>query len=214
MTIKVLIVDDHAVVRQGLRMLLDTPQPLIDVQGEAADGPMALQMAQNLQPDVILMDLLMPGMNGIETIHNMRANGIQSKILALSSSLEDQLIKQALQAGAQGYVLKASRAADLVEAIERVAAGQTALDPAAAQVLMNQVRSSDPLETLTPREREVFDLMVRNQTNSQIAETLNIGETTVRTHIMNIFDKLTLRDRTQVMIYALKRGLIHIEDLP
>lgn len=214
MTIKVLIVDDHAVVRQGLRMLLDSPQPEIDVIGEAADGPMAVQLARQLRPDVILLDLLMPGMNGVETIHRLREAEIESRILVLSSSLEDQLIKQALQAGAQGYVLKASRAADLVTAIERVASGQTALDPAAAQVLMNHVRVSDPLETLTPREREVFDLIARSQTNAEVAQTLNISEATVRTHLMNIFDKLALRDRTQVMIYALKRGLIRIEDLP
>jgi NarL family two-component system response regulator LiaR len=211
--ITVLIVDDHAVVRQGLRLLLDA-QPGITVVGEAADGPMAIQMTRQLEPTVILMDLLMPGMNGIDTMHRLRELEIDCKVLVLTSSLEDQLVKQALQAGAHGYVLKASRAMELVQAIERVAQGISALDPAAAQVLMHQVQTHDPLETLTTREREVFDVMARGMNNTEIAEHLIVSEATVRTHIANILDKLALRDRTQVTIYALKRGLIRVEDLP
>jgi two-component system, NarL family, response regulator LiaR len=211
--ITVLIVDDHAVVRQGLRLLLDA-QPGISVVGEAADGLMAIQMTRQLEPTVILMDLLMPGMNGIDTMHRLQELKLESKVLVLSSSLEDQLVKQALQAGAHGYVLKASRAMELVQAIERVAQGISALDPAAAQVLMHQVQTHDPLETLTTREREVFDVMARGMNNAEIADHLIVSEATVRTHIANILDKLALRDRTQVTIYALKRGLIRVEDLP
>lgn len=211
--IRVLIVDDHAVVRQGLRLLLDAQQH-IRVVGEAADGPMAIQMARELRPDVILMDLLMPGMSGIEAIQHITDLKLESQILVLSSSLEDQLIKQALQVGARGYILKASRAADLVQAIERVAQGLSSLDPAATQVLMQQVQSQDPLEALTAREREVFDAMAHGLSNPEIAEHLSVSEATVRTHVANVLDKLTLRDRTQVIIYALKRGLIHVEDLP
>jgi NarL family two-component system response regulator LiaR len=211
--ISVLIVDDHAVVRQGLRLLLDA-QSGITVVGEAADGPMAIQMARQLEPDVILMDLLMPGMNGIETMRHLQKLELNSKVLVLTSSLEDQLVKQALQAGAHGYVLKASRAMELVQAIGRVAQGISALDPAAAQVLMHQVQGHDPLETLTAREREVFDVMARGMNNAEIADHLSVSEATVRTHIANILDKLALRDRTQVTIYALKRGLIRVEDLP
>jgi NarL family two-component system response regulator LiaR len=211
--ITVLIVDDHAVVRQGLRLLLDA-QPGITVVGEAADGLMAIQMTRQLEPTVILMDLLMPGMNGIDTMHRLQELKLESKVLVLSSSLEDQLVKQALQAGAHGYVLKASRAMELVQAIERVAQGISALDPAAAQVLMHQVQTHDPLETLTTREREVFDVMARGMNNAEIADHLIVSEATVRTHIANILDKLALRDRTQVTIYALKRGLIRVEDLP
>jgi NarL family two-component system response regulator LiaR len=175
---------------------------------------MAIQMARQLEPAVILMDLLMPGMNGIDTMHRLQELKLDSKVLVLTSSLEDQLVKQALQAGAHGYVLKASRAVELVQAIERVAQGISALDPAAAQVLMHQVQGHDPLQTLTTREREVFDLMARGMNNAEIAEHLTVSEATVRTHIANILDKLALRDRTQVTIYALKRGLIRVEDLP
>ncbi|MBX3080943.1 MAG: response regulator transcription factor [Anaerolineae bacterium] len=212
MTIRVLIVDDHAVVRQGLRLLLDA-QPNIDVVGESPDGEMAIQMARALKPDVILMDLLMPGMSGVEAIRQLHTLNLPSRVLVLSSSLEDQLVKQALQAGARGYILKASRSSELVEAIERVAKGQSMLDPAAAQVLMQQVQSNDPLESLTAREREVFNGMARGWNNAEIANALNVSEATVRTHVASILDKLTLRDRTQVTIYALKRGLIRLEDL-
>ena len=213
MTISVLIVDDHAVVRQGLRMLLES-QPQIKVAGEAPDGALAVEMAQKLEPDVILMDLLMPGMSGIEAIRRLRELKIPSKVLVLTSTLEDQLVKQALQAGAQGYVLKAIRSAELVQSIERVAQGISVLDPAATQVLMQQVTSHDPLELLTAREREVFEGMARGWNNAEIAANLKVSEATVRTHIANVLDKLALRDRTQVTIYALKRGLIHVEDLP
>jgi NarL family two-component system response regulator LiaR len=212
MNIRVLIVDDHAVVRQGLRLLLDA-QPTIEVVGEAADGEMAIQMARMLTPDVILLDLLMPGMSGVDAIRKLAEFNLPCKVLVLSSSLEDQLVKQALQAGARGYVLKASRSSDLIQAIERVAQGLSTLDPAAAQVLMQQVQSHDPLETLTARERDVFDGMARGWNNAEIANALNVSEATVRTHVASILDKLTLRDRTQVTIYALKRGLVRLEDL-
>jgi NarL family two-component system response regulator LiaR len=213
MIIRVLIVDDHAVVRQGLRLLLDA-QPGIEVVGEAPDGTMAVQMAQELHPTVLLVDLLMPSMSGVEVIRRVNELGLESKTLVLSSSLEDQLVKQALQAGANGYILKASRSSELVSAIERVAAGQPALDPAAAQVVMQQVRTGDPLQTLTAREREVFELLARGLNNTEIAERLTVSEATVRTHIASLLDKLSLRDRTQVTIYALKRGIIRVEDLP
>ncbi len=211
--INVLIVDDHAVVRQGLRALLDS-QPQIRVVGEASDGELAIQLAQQLKPDVILMDLLMPGVGGLAAIQRLRELRVPSKILVLTSSLEDQLVKQALQAGADGYVLKAIRSAELVQSIERIAQGQNVLDPAAAQVLMHQVQVRDPLRELTGREREVFDAMARGLNNTEIAAQLKVSEATVRTHIASVLDKLALRDRTQVTIYALKRGLIRVEDLP
>jgi NarL family two-component system response regulator LiaR len=198
MSIRVLIVDDHAVVRQGLRLLLEA-QATIEVIGEAVDGQSAIDLARQLHPDVILMDLLMP---------------LDSKLLVLTSSLEDQMVKQALQAGAHGYILKASRAVELIQAIQRAAQGLSTLDPAAAQILMQQVRTHDPLETLTAREREVFEAMARGLNNSEIADQLTVSEATVRTHIASVLDKLNLRDRTQVIIYALKRGLIRLEDLP
>jgi two-component system, NarL family, response regulator LiaR len=218
--IRVLIVDDHAVVRQGLRLLLDA-QPEIDVVGEAADGDMAVQMAQALTPDVMLLDLLMPGVDGIAVLRKIDAlrtahalKNPKLEVLVLTSSLEDQLIKQALQAGARGYVLKASRSAELVAAIERVSKGLNTLDPAATHILVQQAASQDLLETLTSRERDVFDAMARGMNNPEIADRLNVSEATVRTHVANVLDKLALRDRTQVMVYALKRGLIRVEDLP
>ncbi len=211
--IKVLIVDDHAVVRQGLHQLID-PQPDIEVVGEADDGASAVQMARSLSPDVILMDLLMPGMDGVTAIHEITALNLQTGIIALTSSLEDELVRQALQAGANGYLLKASRVSDVIDAIKRVARGETALDPAAAQVLMRQTRAHDPLDELTVREREVFDELIYARSNAEIAGNLHISEVTVRTHIASLLDKLSLRDRTQVVIYALKRGLVRVEDLP
>lgn len=213
MTIKVLIVDDHAVVRQGLRLLLEA-QPGISVVGEAADGAMGVQQAQVLAPDVILMDLLMPGMDGVEAIRRLQALKAKGHVLVLTSSLEDHLVKQALQAGARGYILKASRSSELIQAIERVARGQSTLDPAAAQVLVQQVQTENPLDSLTGREREVFEAMARGMTNPEIAEHLSVSEATVRTHVASVLDKLALRDRTQVMVYALKRGLVRLEDLP
>lgn len=213
MPIDVLIVDDHAVVRQGLRLLLEA-QPNIRVVGEAADGETAVQRVRDLRPDVVLMDLIMPGMNGIEAIRRLKELPVESEVLVLSSSLEDHLVKQALQAGARGYVLKVSRSADLVQAIERVAQGLSTLDPAATQIVLQQVRRQDPLETLTPREREIFEALARGLSNPEIAQQFTVSEATVRTHIANVLDKLGLRDRTQVTIYALKRGLLRIEDLP
>lgn len=212
MTIRVLIADDHAIVRQGLRLLLE-PQTEIEVIGEAADGAMALQLVRSLKPDVLLLDLLMPDMNGIEVLQRLREVEHSTQVLVLSSSSDDYLITDALKAGASGYVLKVSRMADLVQAIERVAAGQSVLDPAAAQVVMKQVRSQDPLSTLTEREREVFDHLIVGRKNSEIADLIGIGETTVRTHVANIIDKLGLRDRTHVVVYALKRGLVQLDDL-
>ena len=211
--INVLIVDDHAVVRQGLRQLIHA-QPDIEVIGEAEDGQVAIQLVKSLRPDVVLMDLLMPVMDGVSATQHIINLNLNTAIIILTSSLDDQLVKQALGAGAHGYLLKSSRVADVVDAIKRVASGQSALDPAVMQTLIHQTRTQDPLQTLTTREREVFDLLALGQSNDVIAEKLTIGEVTVRTHIASLLDKLNLRDRTQVVIYALKRGLIRVDDLP
>jgi NarL family two-component system response regulator LiaR len=213
MTIRILIVDDHTIVRQGLRLLLEA-QPGIEVSGEAADGTEALRLAAALQPDVILLDLIMPGMSGIDVIRELQAQQSESRVLVLTSSLEDHIIRQALQAGAHGYLLKTSRAADMLQAIQQVAQGYSALDPAAAQVVSQHLRGKDPLESLTGREREVFDLLAHGLSNPQIAERLVVSEATVRTHVTSVLDKLRLRDRTQVMVFALKRGIIRPQDLP
>ncbi len=213
MIIDVLIVDDHAIVRQGLRAMLDIQQN-IHVVGEANNGATAIQLAQNLEPHVILMDLIMPDMSGVEATDAIREAGLPSKVLVLTSSTEDQIVNQALKAGALGYILKASRPTDLVRAIEQVASGQSVLDPLAAQVVFRQARQQDTLNTLTTREREVFDQLVVGSKNAEIAEALTISEATVRTHIASVIDKLDLRDRTHVVVYALKRGLVRLDDLP
>ncbi len=213
MIIDVLIVDDHAIVRQGLRAMLDIQQN-IHVVGEANNGATAIQLAQNLEPHVILMDLIKPDMGGVEATEAIREAGLSSKVLVLTSSTEDQIVNQALKAGALGYILKASRPTDLVRAIEQVASGQSVLDPLAAQVVFRQARQQDTLNTLTTREREVFDQLVVGSKNAEIAEALTISEATVRTHIASVIDKLDLRDRTHVVVYALKRGLVRLDDLP
>lgn len=213
MSVSVLIVDDHAVVRQGLRALLES-RPEVTVAGEAADGQGAIEQARALQPDVVLLDLLLPDLSGVEVTERLRAEGLPCKVLILTSSLDDRLVAAAVRAGADGYLLKATRVADLVHAIAEVAAGKRVLDPAATQALFAQMRQADPLAELSSREREVFAALARGRANTEIAAALQIGEATVRTHVANVLDKLQLRDRTQVIIFALKHGLVRPEDMP
>ncbi len=209
----VLIVDDHTVVRQGLRLLLEA-QPDLSVVGEAADGAEALTLTASLTPDVVLLDLIMPGMSGLDVLRQLRAVGSASRVLVLTSSLEDHIVSQALQAGAHGYLLKTSRSTDMLEAIRQIGQGRNALDPAVTQILHHHLSGSDPLDRLTLREREVFDLLAHGLNNAQIAEKFVLSEATIRTHVTSVLDKLRLRDRTQVMVFALKRGLVRPQDLP
>lgn len=213
MSVSVLIVDDHAMVRQGIQALLAS-RPEVQVVGEAADGTQAVQLAQELQPDVILLDILMPHMDGVAVTQWVRQAGLPCKILMLSSSLEDDRVLAAVRAGADGYLLKASRVGELVQAIVRVAQGQRVLDPAVTQLLIERLHDVDPMASLSARERGVFEELARGRSNNEIAATLRIGEATVRTHVASVLDKLGLRDRTQVIIYALKHGLISIDHLP
>jgi DNA-binding NarL/FixJ family response regulator len=209
----VLIVDDHTVVRQGLRLLLES-QPDLTVVGEAADGAEALLLTASLAPEVVLLDLIMPGMSGLDVLRQLRATHSPSRVLVLTSSLEDHIVAQALQAGAHGYLLKTSRSSDMLEAIRLVGQGRSALDPAVTQVLHQHLSGNDPLDRLTIREREVFDLLAHGLNNAQIAEKFVLSEATIRTHVTSVLDKMRLRDRTQVMVFALKRGLVHPQDLP
>ncbi len=211
--IRVLIADDHAMVREGLHSVL-IAQHNIEVVGEAADGETAVELARKLAPDVILMDLVMPGMSGVDAIRQLKAHKSDTKILVLTSTLQDEWIRKALQAGAHGYVLKASRTADLVDAIRRVAAGQNVLDPEVTEAMVRQMHEQGGIESLTSREREVFDLLARGHSSPEIAEKLSISEATVRTHTASVLDKLRLRDRVQLMVYAVKRGLVQADDLP
>jgi NarL family two-component system response regulator LiaR len=213
MTIKVLIVDDHTVVRQGLRLLMEA-QADIEVVGEAAGGTEALLAVQESKPDVILLDLIMPGMSGLDVLRELQKQSTTSRVLVLTSSLDDHMVRQAIQAGAHGYLLKTSRSNDMLDAIRQTAQGISSLDPAVTRVLQQHLTGNDPLDLLTPREREVFDLLAHGMNNPQIAEKLVVSEATVRTHVTSVLDKLRLRDRTQVMVFALKRGLVTPQDLP
>jgi DNA-binding NarL/FixJ family response regulator len=217
-TIRVLIVDDHAVVRQGLRTFLalqDDPAALpIEVVGEAADGAEAIELAARLRPDVVLLDLVMPVLDGIAVTPQIVARCPQARILILTSFGEEEKVFPAIRAGAHGYLLKDIRPADLVQAIRAAYLGRVQLHPDVAQKLMTAVagtpygRGGQPAaDALTDREREVLRLLAGGLNNREIAGRLIIGETTVKSHVSNILDKLHLEDRTQAAIYALRHGL-------
>ncbi len=206
MTIRVLLVDDHAVVRQGLRMFLSLDAELAIV-GEAVNGADALQKAHALQPDVILMDLMMPVMDGIAAIGALRRDLPDIEIIALTSVLEDTAVFNAMRAGATGYLLKDTEAEELCRAIKAAAAGQVQLSPQAAARLLREVPAPDSPEQLTDREIDVLRLVAQGLANKQIAVELNIGEKTVKTHVSNILSKLGVVSRTQAALYAARIGL-------
>ncbi len=207
MTIRILIADDHMVVRQGLRMFLSL-DPDLEIVGEAADGAEAVRKARELKPDVVLMDLLMPVMDGIAAIGAIRRELPDTEVLALTSVLEDASVVGAVKAGAIGYMLKDTHADELCRAIKAAAAGQVQLSPGAAARLMREVRVPDGPETLTERETEVLRLLAQGQSNKEIASTLTIGEKTVKTHVSNILSKLGVQSRTQAALYAVRIGLV------
>lgn len=213
MTIRVLITDDHAVVRQGLRMFLEL-DPDLEIVGEAADGAEAVRLAKGLRPDVVLMDLLMPVMDGIAAIAAIRQTMPDVEVVALTSVLEDASVVSAVRAGATGYLLKDTDAEELRRAVKAAAAGQVQLSPEAAIRLMREVRSPESPETLTERETEVLQLLARGQANKEIARNLSIGEKTVKTHVSNILGKLGVQSRTQAALHAMRVGLVPPEDSP
>lgn len=212
MSIKVLLIDDHALVRQGIRMLLDARNDMT-VVGEGSNGADAVRLAQEATPDVIIMDLLMPGTDGIAATRQIKALGLPCAILILSASIQPHHVREVIQAGACGYMVKAMRAQDLADAIRRAARGERTLDPLAANALMDSLVCQDELVDLTARELEVLRALARGQSNAKIALTLTISEATVRSHVANVLSKLHLRDRTQAMIFALKRGLVSLEEV-
>lgn len=207
MAIRVLLADDHSVVRQGLRMFLGL-DPDLEVVGEAADGVEAVRLAHLLTPDVVLMDLLMPVMDGISATATIRRELPDTEVLALTSVLEDEKVIGAVRAGAIGYLLKDTEADELRRAIKAAAAGQVQLSPQAATRLMREVRAPDSPETLTDRETEVLRLLAQGQANKEIAYSLTIGEKTVKTHVSNILAKLGVPSRTQAALYAVRIGLV------
>lgn len=209
MTIRILIVDDHSVVRQGLRMFLGL-DPELEVIDEAVDGAEAVKKAKELKPDVVLMDLLMPVMDGITAIGIIRRELPDTEVIALTSVLEDSSVIGAVRAGAIGYLLKDTESDELCRAIKAAAAGQVQLSPKAAARLMREVRAPDSPETLTERETEVLRLLAQGQSNKEIAHALSIGEKTVKTHVSNILSKLSVPSRTQAALYAVRIGLVSI----
>jgi two-component system, NarL family, response regulator LiaR len=212
MTIRVLITDDHKVIRQGLRMVLEL-DPDLEVVGEASNGEEALRMARRLKPDVVLMDLLMPVMGGIEATGEIRREVPDTEVVALTSVLEDASVAGAIRAGAIGYLLKNTEADQLCRAIKAAAAGQVQLGPEATARLMREVRAPESPETLTGRETEVLKLLALGKANKQIAYELFISEKTVRSHVHSVLTKLNVRSRTQAALYAVRIGLVPVDEL-
>ena len=214
-TIRVLVADDHAIVRKGICALLAT-EPRIEVVGEARDGSDAIAAAQRLQPDVILMDIVMPGVDGLEATRRLACCQPQVRILVLTSFAGDDKIFPAIKAGAMGYLLKDSGPEELVHAIQQVHRGESSLHPTIARRLLQEL-SSPPeqgpeSDCLTGREVEVLQLVAQGQSNRQVADLLTISEATVRTHVSNILSKLNLCSRTQAALYALREGLVSLND--
>lgn len=212
---RVLIVDDHAIVREGVRMILSA-HPDIQVVGEAGSGEQAVAMAQTLRPDVTVMDISMPGMGGIEATQQIRQRSPEANVLALTMHEDEHYVFQLLKAGAAGYVLKRAAATDLVDAVRAAARGEAFLYPSVAKtVVTDYLRRLErgeaerrPYDGLTEREREVLALIAEGHTNQEIAGRLFISIKTVQTHRAHIFEKLSLHDRTELVRYAIRVGLI------
>jgi NarL family two-component system response regulator LiaR len=214
--IRVLICEDHDIVRKGIRALLAT-EPGIQVVGEAGNGAEAITQAAALNPDVILMDLMMPEVDGIEATRQITAQQPDAHILVLTSFAADDKVFPAIKAGALGYLLKDSSPAELVQAIQQVASGEPSLEPAIARKLLLELHHPPEapltLDPLTGRELDVLRLISQGLSNREIAEQLVITERTVCTHVSNILSKLHLASRTQAALYALKEGLSSLDDV-
>jgi NarL family two-component system response regulator LiaR len=212
--IKVLIVDDHQVVRQGLRTFLELQEDVL-VVGEAGDGQTAIEMVRKLKPNVVLMDLVMPHMDGISATRQVKSLVPNVKVIALTSFTEDNKVFPAIQAGASSYLLKDVSPDDLIEAIRAAHRGEARLHPDIARKLMEQIARQTvsahehQVNDLTERERDVVRLVAQGHSNQEIAQALVISEKTVKSHVSNILGKLQLEDRTQLAIYAIKKGLVN-----
>ena len=207
--IGVLIVDDHTVVREGLRSLLELQED-IEVVGEAANGQEAIDQTNRLLPDVVLMDLVMPEIDGIEATRRIKAISPSTQVIVLTSFSDNEQVFPAIKAGALSYLLKNVSPSDLVRAIQAAFRGEAQLDPEIAKKLMEEVSAGSKQPTaegLTERELDVLQLIAKGQSNRAIGEELVISEKTVKTHVSNILSKLHLADRTQAAIYALKAGI-------
>ncbi len=212
--IRLLIVDDHKVVRQGLRFLLQHESD-IDIVGEAADGEQAIALVRQHVPAVVLLDLLMPKMDGLTALRTIKEISPSTQVIILTSHQGDEELFDAIKAGALSYVLKTAGVDVVVESVRAAARGESLLDPSvAAKVLeeMRRVRGRDEVDPLSRREVEVLSALARGRSNKEIAKELSIGEETVKTHVSNILSKLHLADRTQAAIYGLQKRLVRLDD--
>jgi NarL family two-component system response regulator LiaR len=213
--IRILIVDDHAVVREGLRALIAV-QPNMKLVGEAKDGIEAVHKTRSLQPDVVLLDLVMPRKGGLDAIGEIKEKNPDTRILVLTSFAEDEMVFPAIKAGALGYLLKDSSAQELLQAIRDVYRGEPTMHPTIARKLMRELQRPPDLppteEPLTEREVEVLKFVAQGLSNQEIADILVIGERTVRSHVTNILGKLHLANRTQAALYALREGLARLDE--
>ena len=211
--IRVLLVEDHALVRAGLRALLERAGD-IRVLGEASNGQEAVELTQSLKPDVVIMDIMMPRLNGIQAAEHIQNQKLSAKVLLLSMYSEEGLVHQALQSGAKGYVLKTSVSEELLEAVRKVALGETYLSAAVSSIVTESAfhpsasQSQNPLDDLTPREKEILQLVAEEHTSAEIATMLSISEKTVEKHRANLMEKLHARNLAGVVRLAIKYGLI------
>ncbi len=210
--ISILIVDDHTVVRQGVRAFLEV-QPDFSIAGEAESGEQAVQLAQELIPDVVLMDLVLPGIDGVEATRQIRRVSPRTQVIVLTSYYEDEHVFPALRAGAISYTLKDIRPAELIEIVRKAAAGESVLHPRVASRLIQEVRQArrtvpPAFAELTERELEVLRMIAEGRSNASIAEQLVLSEKTVKGHVSNILSKLHMEDRTQAAVFAWQQGLM------
>lgn len=216
--IKIIIADDHAVVREGTRRVLEQEHDL-EVVGEAADGEEAVALATSLKPDVAIMDVAMPNLDGIEATRQIKALSPAVAVLILSAYDDDQFVFSLLEAGAAGYLLKSVRGRELIDAVRAVHAGESVLHPTIARKVLNRFaapgkpKRQEPLEVLSEREMEVLGLAARGLSNQEIADALSLSTRTVQGHLGHIFNKLQVSSRTEAVVHALKQGWITLDDV-
>jgi DNA-binding NarL/FixJ family response regulator len=213
--LRILVADDHTLVRQGLRKILES-QPGWVVVGEAGDGRDAVQQTMDLQPDVVIMDIAMPRLNGVEAVQQIERRNPNARVLVLSMYSDEAYVTRAVRAGAAGYLLKDSADVDLIQAVSAVSEGKSFFSPAVARVLLDEyVRQlaergiADRFDTLSEREREVFQLIAEGHSNKEVATILHISPTTVETHRAHIMEKLDLHSTADIVLCAVRKGIVH-----